>query len=91
MRRKSVWPARLCAEKQIPPPLFCLHSKNDLLVPLAQSDAAKAAWEAGGGVAEISVIDGHGDLHGFWVNNERDGILRPEVGEFVQRSLARLL
>jgi len=78
-------------EEQNPPRLFCLHSKNDLLVPLAQSEAAQSAWEAGGGRAEITVIDGHGDLHGFWIANDRDGVLRPEVKEFVQHSLTQLL
>ena len=74
-----------------PPPLFCLHSKNDQLVPLYQSEEAQSAWEAGGGVAEITVIDGDGDLHGFWIDNDREGLLRPEVGEYVQRSLERIL
>lgn len=78
-------------DEKNPPRLFCLHSKNDLLVPLAQSEAAKSAWESGGGTAEITVIDGHGDLHGFWINNDREGALRPEVGEFVHQSLAKLL
>ncbi len=74
-----------------PPRLFCLHSKNDTLVPLAHSEAAKSAWEAGGGVAEITVMDGDGPLHGFWIDGDREGMLRPEVGEYVHRSLAHLL
>ncbi len=76
---------------QNPPPLFCLHSRNDLLVPLAHSTEARAVWQAAGSRAEVTVIDGHGDLHGFWIDGDRDGLLRPEVGQFVHETLGKLL
>lgn len=81
----------LLGEKN-PPRLFCLHSKNDRLVPLAQTEEACAVWESSGGEAEMTVIDGHGDLHGFWIDSDRDGgRLRPEVGAFVHHALAQCL
>lgn len=79
----------LRAEKN-PPRLFCLHSRNDELVPLAQSEEALAAWTAGGGTAGLTVMDGEGNLHGFWINNDREGELRPEVGEWVRHALSKL-
>jgi acetyl esterase/lipase len=69
-----------------PPHLFCFHSKNDLLVPLMQTEEACAAWKARGGRAEMMVIDGHGDLHGFWIDSDRDR-LRPEVRNYVHYAL----
>jgi acetyl esterase len=73
-----------------PPRLFCLHSRNDELVPLAQSEEALASWRAGGGRAELTVIDGDGNLHGFWIDNDREGALRAEVGEWVHDCLSKL-
>lgn len=70
-----------------PPRLFCLHSRNDRLVPPEQSAEACRAWSEAGGQAEVSLIDGDGDLHGFWIANERER-LRPEVGEWVDRCLS---
>lgn len=71
-----------------PPPLHCLHSRNDRLVPVAHSEEARRAWQRGGGHAEVTVFDGDGDLHGFWIADERDR-LRPEVGSWVARCLAQ--
>jgi hypothetical protein len=75
---------------QNPPLLFCLHSRNDLLVPLAHSIEAHAVWQAAGCRAEVTEIDGHGNLHGFWIDGDRAGLLRPEVGQFVHETLAKL-
>lgn len=73
-----------------PPPLFCFHSLNDLLVPVQQSLAARAAWQRRGGRAQVTTLDGFGDLHGFWIDGDRGGLLRPEVGEFVHETLLQL-
>ena len=73
-----------------PPRLFCLHSSNDCLTPPAHAREAKAAWEAQGGRADITMIDGHGALHGFWIDNALGGGLRPEVGEFVGNVISQL-
>lgn len=73
-----------------PPPLFCLHSRNDVLVPVAHATEARAVWQAAGSRAEVTLIDGHGDLHGFWIDGDREGVLRPEVGQFVHETLVKL-
>jgi acetyl esterase/lipase len=73
-----------------PPPLFCLHSVNDLLVPVRHSMEAVAAWRGRGGHAEVTTLDGLGNLHGFWIDGDRDGRLRPEVEGFVCAALETL-
>ena len=78
----------LRGEKE-PPPLYCIHSSNDRLVPLQHSEEARKAWQAGGGRAELTILDGDGELHGFWVADDRDR-LRPEVGEFIKHVLNQL-
>lgn len=75
---------------QYPPSLFCLHSRNDLLVPIAHSEEACSVWRTASSRAELTAIDGHGNLHGFWVDGDREGILRPEVGQFAHDTLAKL-
>ena len=77
-------------EEKNPPLLFCLHSRNDRLVPLDHSHEVKAAWESHGGGAHITVIDGHGELHGFWLDNNRAGELLPDVGQFIKATLSQL-
>jgi acetyl esterase/lipase len=77
-------------EEKNPPRLFCLHSRNDRLVPLAHSQEVRAAWEAQGGTVDLTVIDGHGELHGFWIDNNREGELLPEVREFIRATLSQL-
>lgn len=87
--------AEVCAaspalrEEMSAPPLFCLHSRNDKLVPPVQSEEACRAWQARGGKAKATFFDGDGELHGFWVADDRDH-LRPEVGEFVSHVLSLL-
>ena len=48
------------------PPLFCLHSRNDLLVPLSHSEQAVSVWRAASVHAELYPFDGPGEQHGFW-------------------------
>lgn len=52
------------------PPLVCLHSRNDRLVPLSHSEAAVAAWRAHSVAAELCTFDGPGDQHGFWTDDD---------------------
>lgn len=74
-----------------PPPLFCFHSSNDDLVPLSHSQTAVEKWQEAGGCAELTIIDGIGNLHGFWMDSDRSpGVLRPEVSAWVSHCLARL-
>lgn len=78
-------------EESNPPPLFCLHSRNDALVPPSHSEAALSAWQASGSQAELTLIDGRGNLHGFWLDADfSPGTLRPEVGQWVHRALSQL-
>jgi acetyl esterase/lipase len=48
------------------PPLWCIHSRNDGLVPPTHSEEALAAWQKAGVDARIEYFDGLGELHGFW-------------------------
>jgi acetyl esterase/lipase len=70
-----------------PPPLFAIHSKNDLLVAPEDSEIVVHAWQKAGGCARLELIDGEGDLHGFWVNNDRESaVLSPDVTSFFART-----
>jgi len=72
-----------------PPPLYCLHSTNDRLVPARHSETAVTAWRATGGMAELTVFAGDGELHGFWENDDRAaGRLRAEIPCFIDRVLS---
>ena len=73
------------------PPLFCLHSRNDLLVPLLHAEEAVRAWDGRGSRAELTTFAGDGSLHGFWIDDDREGgRLRPEVPEFIASTLNHL-
>lgn len=50
------------------PPLYCIHSRNDRLVPAAHSAEAVGAWHRAGVCAELVEFDGPGDAHGFWTD-----------------------
>jgi acetyl esterase/lipase len=65
----AVSPAKLV--KPGAPPLYCIHSQNDKLVPLSHTHAAVAAWRAVGAKAESYIFDGPGDSHGFWDSEDR--------------------
>lgn len=71
------------------PPLFCLHSRNDRLVPLCHSEEIERFWRARGGHVNVTTFDGDGELHGFWMGADRR-CLRPEVGAFVQQALMEI-
>ncbi len=70
------------------PPLLCIHSRNDRLVPPAHSLEAVAAWRAAGVGARCDFFDGPDHLHGFWTPGDlttRD--LIPEVAELLRHAL----
>jgi acetyl esterase/lipase len=52
--------------KGTPPPLTCIHSINDRLVPPIHSEEAVGAWKRHGGDASIFYFNGLGRQHGFW-------------------------
>lgn len=51
------------------PPLRCIHSRNDLLVPPAHSLEAVSAWRMAGVPARCDFFDGRDRLHGFWTTD----------------------
>lgn len=53
------------------PRLWCIHSRNDPLVPLWHSQQAVAAWRRVGSQADVLEFDGPGDSHGFWDSEDR--------------------
>ncbi len=53
------------------PALFCIHSRNDRLVPINHSQNAVAAWRLVGAPAELIDFDGPGDSHGIWDSEDR--------------------
>ncbi|MDP0494875.1 MAG: alpha/beta hydrolase [Verrucomicrobiota bacterium JB024] len=55
---------------RIPPPLTCIHSVNDHLVPLSHSQDAVTAWNRAGGSAQLHTYDGPGHQHGFWTSDD---------------------
>jgi acetyl esterase/lipase len=55
---------------RIPPPLTCIHSVNDHLVPLSHSQDAVTAWSDAGGSAHLHTYDGPGRQHGFWTSDD---------------------
>lgn len=52
------------------PPLLCIHSLNDRLVPLSHSTEAVAAWRSAGASANLVTFDGPGAAHGFWTDGD---------------------
>lgn len=68
------------------PPLYCLHSRNDQLVPIRHGEEMTRLWSENGGYAGMTVFDGDGHLHGFWIDDNR-AHLRPEVGSFINSAL----
>ena len=53
--------------RQGAPPLLCLHSINDKLVPIEQAHRMVTAYENVGARAELCTWDGPGEQHGIWV------------------------
>lgn len=67
-----------------PPPLVCVHSTNDHLVPPGHSEEAVAAWKSKGAQARLWYFNGPGRQHGFWDNpGEKNRRLIPELSELL--------
>ncbi len=54
------------------PPLFCIHSRNDKLVPESHSIAAVNAWREKGIRADCYLFDGPGESHGIWDSEDHN-------------------
>lgn len=52
------------------PPLLCLHSKNDHLVPPRQAGAIVATFLANNVPARLHLFDGEGTSHGLWQSGD---------------------
>ena len=50
------------------PPLLCVHSTHDKLVPIEQTHRMARAWHDAGGRAEVFAYGGPGEQHGIWVD-----------------------
>ncbi len=80
-----------CRVKPGAPPLFCIQSRNDTLVPPAQSQLAVDAWQRAGNRAELFAFDGPGRLHGLFTSDDLESReLIPEVAAIIARLLAQL-
>ncbi len=60
------------------PPLLCVHSSNDELVPLEQSKWIVDAYRNAGAQAQLFLFDGPGRQHGIWIDGTDPGRLRAE-------------
>lgn len=76
------------------PPLRCIHSRNDHLVPPAHSLEAVAAWRAVGVPARCDFFDGPDRLHGFWAAGTPGDLasrqLVPPVADLLRQALRAL-
>jgi len=80
-----------CRVRPGAPPLFCIHSANDTLVPPAHSEMAVEAWRRVGSRAELRRFDGPGRLHGFFTSDDLDSReIIPAVAEIIARLLTEL-
>ena len=75
------------------PPLACIHSVNDTLVPIEHVDIIEAAYREAGRPCKAFRFDGPGHLHGLFEEgrgetNPADRILIPEVRDAILRLLS---
>lgn len=73
------------------PPLMCIQSRNDLLVPPSHAKWAADAWRRAGAPADVFYFNGPGDSHGIWDSEDR-AIRQPltEVAEAIRDYLGRI-
>jgi len=74
------------------PPLLCIHSTNDKLVPFEQSEILVKRYREMGSRAELIKFPGKGEFHGIWEDqrgeiNLADRILVSEVTEGISNFL----
>ncbi|OGV67412.1 MAG: hypothetical protein A3K19_23515 [Lentisphaerae bacterium RIFOXYB12_FULL_65_16] len=70
------------------PPVLCVHSINDDLVPLAHSERLVAEYAKLGRRAELFSYDGPGRSHGIWIEGTDPHRLLPPLEAAIRRFLA---
>lgn len=65
------------------PPLLCVHSVNDTLVPIVHSERMIEMYEKVGARAELHAYDGPGDKHGIWIEGTDPHRLLPHLEEAI--------
>ncbi|MBN2452455.1 MAG: alpha/beta hydrolase [Lentisphaeria bacterium] len=78
----------VCQVTDRSPPLLCVHSTNDRLVPLDQSERIAAAYREVGRPCEVFSFAGTGEAHGIW---DDQGARSPRlIGPIMERVAAFL-
>ena len=72
------------------PPLLCIHSRNDQLVPPGQSQLIVDACRRLGAPAELFLYHGPGVQHGIWIEGSDPHQLLPEPGNALDRFARQL-
>ena len=72
------------------PPLLCVHSTNDRLVPIEQAKRMVDAYVEAGCHAELHAYAGPGEQHGIWLEGTDPHRLLPHIEDAVRRFLARV-
>jgi acetyl esterase/lipase len=72
------------------PPLLCVHSVNDRLVPMEQSERIAALYAVAGARAELFSFAGEGAQHGIWVAGSDPHRLLPDIEARIAGFLATL-
>ena len=80
------------------PPLLCIHSTNDKLVPIEHSRRIVGRYREAGSRAFLASFPGKGDLHGIWEEQDEQGgkkdlserVLVPQVKTAVREFLRTL-
>lgn len=65
--------------KADPPPLLCVHSTNDKLVPIEHSHQIIKLYREAGARAELFAYPGPGEQHGIWIDGSDPHRLLPEL------------
>lgn len=65
--------------KSYSPPLLCVHSANDKLVPIDQSQQIVKMYHEVGARAELFAFAGPGQEHGIWIDGSDPHRLLPEI------------
>jgi acetyl esterase/lipase len=86
-------PQRLVTAKS--PPLLCVHSTNDELVPLSAAESILAAYHQAGARAELYSYSGPGHLHGIWAEDDQGqdftASASPRLLPHLEEAIARFL
>jgi acetyl esterase/lipase len=69
------------------PPLLCVHSTNDNLVPVEQSRKIQKFYREVGARAEVYAYPGPGEQHGIWIEPSDPHRLLPELEKAISTFL----